>query len=80
MKTFYAKLHQKCTIWYETEIPIQADNMDDAERIARLMHENGQFEDGSWEEIPETIERCENEDGSKIEELYINTTEKNILL
>lgn len=80
MKTFNFKLDQECTVWFRTVFEIQADNLQDAKKVAIEYHESGFTELLGWEILEDTITVIPNkeqliasEDGLNLyENLYEN--------
>lgn len=56
MKTFDFFLDQKVTTWMRTDFSVQADNLNDAVKIAKEKLERGDLDEIGWEEIEDTKE------------------------
>ena len=72
MKTFDFRLDQKVTTWMKTEFEVEAENLNDAVKIAKQMYDDGDLEGVSWEEIMDTKEVLQPKDngGESTAEIY----------
>ena len=72
MKTFEFFLDQKVTTWMRTEFEVEAENLNDAVKIAKEMYDRGDLEDIDWQEIMDTKEVLQPKDngGESTAELY----------
>ena len=72
MKTFEFFLDQKVTTWMRTEFEVEAENLNDAVKIAKQMYDDGDLEGVSWEEIMDTKEVLQPKDngGESTAEIY----------
>jgi hypothetical protein len=75
METFDFFLDQKVSTWMRTEFSIEADNLNDAVKIAKEKLERGDIDEISWEEVDDTKEillPCDNDNQSTAEMYYMN--------
>ena len=56
MKTYEFFLDQKVSTWMRTEFEVEADNLNEAMKIAKEKLERGDLEQIAWEEIDDTKE------------------------
>jgi len=56
MKTFDFFLDQKVTTWMRTDFSVEADNLNDAVKIAKEKFHRGDLDQIGWEEIDNTKE------------------------
>jgi len=72
MKTFEFFLDQKVTTWMRTNFEVEAENLNDAVKIAKEMYDRGDLEDIDWQEIMDTKEVLQPKDngGESTAELY----------
>jgi hypothetical protein len=77
METFKIEFDAKHTVWYRTTANIEAENLDDAKRIAKELYENNEIdevEDAYTEIIYDTAElMCAGDNGEEpTEELFVD--------
>ncbi len=72
MKTFDFFLDQKVSTWMRTDFSIQADNLNDAVKIAKERLERGDLDEIGWEEIEDTKEVLQPTTTSTAEMYYMN--------
>ena len=72
MKTFDFFLDQKVTTWMRTDFSIQADNLNEAVKIAKERLERGDLDEIGWEEIEDTKEVLQPTTTSTAEMYYMN--------
>lgn len=74
MEKFQFFFDQKVTSWNRTNFEVEAENYEEAKKLARELVENGKVSEYSWEPIFETTELMSKEenDGQPTEELYSN--------
>jgi hypothetical protein len=77
MESFKIELDAKHTIWYRTTATIQAENLDDAKRIAKELYENNEIdeiENAYTETIYDTAELMSAADNGEepTEELFVD--------
>lgn len=72
MKKFEFFLDQKVTTWMRTEFEVEADNLNDAAKIAKEMYDRGDVDNIAWQEIDGTKEVLQPKDngGETTAELY----------
>jgi hypothetical protein len=54
MKTFNFEFQEKVSVWKNTQIEINAENLEEAKKLAIEMRFNGELEEVGWDEIYET--------------------------
>jgi hypothetical protein len=81
MKTFDFFLDQKVTTWMRTDFSIEAEDLNEAVKIAKEKFNNGDLEDIGWQEIMDTKEVLQPSDnnGESTAEMY-NMNERGDLL
>ncbi len=72
MKTFDFFLDQKVTTWMRTDFSVQADNLNDAVKIAKEKLDRGDLDEIGWEEIEDTKEVLQPTTASTAEMYYMN--------
>lgn len=72
MEKFQFFFDQKVTSWNRTNFEVEAENYEEAKKLAIELAENGKVSEYSWEPIFETTELMSKEenDGQPTEELY----------
>lgn len=74
MEQFQFFFDQKVTSWNRTNFEVEAENYEEAKKLAIELVKNGKVSEYSWEPIFETTELMSKEenDGQPTEELYSN--------
>ena len=72
MEKFQFFFDQKVTSWNRTNFEVEAENYEEAKKLAIELVKNGKVSEYSWEPIFETTELMSKEenDGQPTEELY----------
>ena len=72
MEQFQFFFDQKVTSWNRTNFEVEAENYEEAKKLAIELVKNGKVSEYSWEPIFETTELMSKEenDGQPTEELY----------
>ena len=76
METFDFYLDTKVTTWYRTPFEIEAESLEEAQKLAVKFIEDGDHTDISWHQVDDTIEGIVPEENGNepTEELYDNST------
>ncbi len=75
MKTFDFFLDQKVTTWMRTDFSIEANNLNEAVKIAKEKLERGDLDEISWDEVggvKEVLQPIDNGGESTAEMFYMN--------
>ena len=76
METFDFYLDTKVTTWYRTPFEIEAESLEEAQKLAVKFIEDGDHTDISWHQVDDTTEGIVPEENGNepTEELYDNST------
>jgi len=70
MPKFNFSFDQLCTVWYRNDFEVEADNQEDANKLAIEAYKQGNLHSLDWVPVETTVEKVElKEDGLSTEEI-----------